>query len=46
MLFRSAVAGNNVNGRNAWKVRGDGISYKAWEEKQVSAARPRTTDDT
>jgi hypothetical protein len=33
----SVVSGTGLNGRAAWKVKGVGISYKEWQEKQVSA---------
>ena len=32
------VAGTGLNGRTAWKVKGAGISYKEWQEKQVDTA--------
>jgi hypothetical protein len=32
----SMVTGTNVNGRVTWKVKGRGISYKEWQEQQVS----------
>jgi len=32
------VTGTGLNGRAAWKVKDDGISYKEWQEKQVVAA--------
>ena len=31
----AVVAGSNVNGRLLWKVKGAGISYKDWQQKQV-----------
>jgi hypothetical protein len=31
----AVVAGTGLNGRVAWKVKGQGISYKEWQEKQV-----------
>lgn len=34
----AVVSGTGLNGRAAWKVKGVGISYKEWQEKQVSAA--------
>jgi len=30
------VSGTGLNGRAAWKVRGEGISYKEWQEQQVA----------
>lgn len=32
------VTGTGLNGRTAWKVKGEGISYKEWQEKQVAGA--------
>jgi hypothetical protein len=32
------VAGTGLNGRAQWKVKGQGISYKEWQEQQVNAA--------
>lgn len=32
----AVVSGTGLNGRAAWKVRGEGISYKEWQEKQVA----------
>jgi hypothetical protein len=32
------VAGTGLNGRAAWKVKGQGTSYKEWQEAQVSKA--------
>jgi hypothetical protein len=34
----AVVSGTGLNGRAAWKVKGVGISYREWQEKQVSAA--------
>jgi hypothetical protein len=34
----AVVSGTGLNGRAAWKVKGVGISYKEWQESQVSAA--------
>jgi len=33
----AVVAGGNVNGRVLWKIKGAGISYKEWQEKQLGA---------
>jgi hypothetical protein len=33
----AVVAGTGLNGRVAWKVKGQGISYKEWQEQQVGA---------
>jgi hypothetical protein len=32
----SMVTGTNVNGRITWKVKGSGVSYKEWQEQQVT----------
>jgi hypothetical protein len=32
------VSGTGLNGRAQWKVKGQGISYKEWQEAQVSKA--------
>jgi len=29
------VTGTGLNGRVAWKVKGEGISYKEWQAKLV-----------
>lgn len=34
----AVVSGTGLNGRAAWKVKGEGISYKEWQEKQVGTA--------
>ena len=31
----AVVAGTSVNGRAAWKVKGQGVSYGEWEDRQV-----------
>lgn len=31
----AVVSGTGLNGRVAWKVKGEGIPYKEWQEKQV-----------
>ena len=31
----AVVAGTGLNGRAQWKVKGQGISYKEWQERQV-----------
>ncbi len=33
------VSGTGLNGRAHWKVRGEGLSYKEWEDRQVDRAR-------
>jgi hypothetical protein len=38
----AVVSGTGLNGRTAWKLRGDeGLSYKAWQERQVDEAGER-----
>ena len=37
----AVVSGTGLNGRAAWKVKGVGISYKEWQEKQVKAEGQR-----
>jgi hypothetical protein len=32
------VTGTGLNGRAHWKVKGEGITLKEWQEKQVGAA--------
>ncbi len=32
----AVVTGTGLNGRAHWKVKGQGISYKEWQEKQVA----------
>jgi hypothetical protein len=32
------VSGTGLNGRAHWKVKGEGISYKEWQERQVAAS--------
>jgi hypothetical protein len=39
------VSGTGLNGRAAWKVKGQGISYKEWQEAQVSKAASGGDDD-
>lgn len=34
----AVVSGTGLNGRAAWKLKGQGISYKEWQEQQLSAA--------
>jgi len=34
----AVVSGTGLNGRINWKLAGGGMSYKDWQEKQVSAA--------
>jgi len=34
----AVVSGTGLNGRMAWKIRGTTMSYKEWQENQVSAA--------
>lgn len=34
------VSGTGLNGRVAWRVKGDTITYKEWQEQQVAAAAP------
>ncbi len=29
------VAGTGLNGRAAWRVKGEGVAYKEWQERQV-----------
>jgi hypothetical protein len=36
----AVVAGTGLNGRISWKVKGDGGTYKEWQERQVSESRP------
>jgi hypothetical protein len=31
----AVVTGTNVNGRVVWKVKGEGITYREWQERQV-----------
>jgi hypothetical protein len=31
----AVIAGTGLNGRAQWKVRGEGISYKEWQERQL-----------
>ena len=31
----AVVTGTGLNGRMAWKVKGQNITYKAWEEQQL-----------
>ncbi len=38
----AVVAGTGLNGRAAWKVKGEGISYREWQEKQVAASPDKT----
>ncbi|MCL2778101.1 MAG: GIY-YIG nuclease family protein [Polyangiaceae bacterium] len=38
------VAGTQLNGRIVWKVKGVGIPYKEWQEKQVAAAKKTSQD--
>jgi hypothetical protein len=38
------VSGTGLNGRAAWKVKGQGISYKEWQEAQVSKATGEVDD--
>jgi len=33
----AVVTGTGLNGRVHWKVKGLGISYKEWQEKQVAS---------
>lgn len=33
----AVVTGTGLNGRAAWKVKGEGISLKDWQERQVAA---------
>lgn len=33
----AVIAGSNVNGRLLWKVKGTGLSYKDWQEKQLAS---------
>lgn len=39
----AVVSGTGLNGRVAWKVKGTTMSYKEWQEKQVSEAGDGTT---
>jgi hypothetical protein len=34
----AVVSGTGLNGRAQWKVKGDGASYKEWQERQVEGA--------
>jgi len=34
----AVVTGTGLNGRAHWKVKGEGISYKEWQERQVAAS--------
>lgn len=34
----AVVAGAEMNGRTQWKVKGEGISYKDWEARQLTGA--------
>lgn len=34
----AVVSGTGLNGRAAWKLKGQAISYKEWQEAQVNAA--------
>ena len=36
----SMVTGSNINGRVAWKVVGEDITYKEWQERQVQGTAP------
>jgi hypothetical protein len=36
----ATVSGTGLNGRTSWKVKGQGISYKEWQEKQVRESQP------
>jgi hypothetical protein len=36
-LAAAMVAGTGLNGRPHWKVKGEGISQKDWQERQVAA---------
>ena len=36
----AAVSGVGLNGRKDWKVKGQGISYKEWQERQVRESEP------
>jgi hypothetical protein len=40
----SMVTGSNVNGRAAWKVVGEDITYKEWQEQQVQGTAPATVN--
>ena len=33
----AVVSGTGLNGRVSWKVKGQNISYKMWEEQQLAA---------
>ncbi len=33
----SVVSGTGLNGRAHWKVKGQGLTYKAWEEQQLAS---------
>lgn len=34
----AVVSGTGLNGRVYWKIKGQGITYKEWQERQVDAA--------
>ena len=34
----AVVSGTGLNGRTAWKVKGEGVTYKEWQETQVGHA--------
>jgi Domain of unknown function (DUF4357) len=34
----AVIAGTGLNGRVHWKLRGDGITYKDWQERQLTSA--------
>jgi hypothetical protein len=38
------VSGTGLNGRAHWKVKGQGISYKEWQEARVSKATGTESD--
>lgn len=41
----AVVSGTGLNGRAAWKLKGQSISYKEWQEQQVNAAEASTKDE-
>jgi hypothetical protein len=39
------VSGTGLNGRVAWKLKGQTVSYKEWQEQQVNAAEASTVEE-